>query len=511
MPSGVGCEGPDMASETSPAGEAADGDDAGVGNDAGAGGDPEATADSETAPDPADHPLPPGPDGYPLVGSAPRFLRDPFAFYDRLAEYGDVVRWRLPGVTFTTLLHPDHVEQVLVADHDRYERDLVGDFDFAFAPDGLLQSDGDQWLRQRRTMQPAFTVERIQSYADAMAGYAERTADRWSDGEEVALNRAFSNLTLRILAKALFDVEVDPSAEDAVIPRAARAVDDRTDATSLTTFLPQWLPTPSNRRYERALAAYRERADELIAERRAAGADGDDLLSLLLTATGPDGAGLSAAEVRDNLLTFTFAGHETTSLGLTYAVLLLSTHDDAAARLRAEVESVVGDGTPTAGDAFQLEFTERVVREALRLHPPAHILVRRATEESVVGGYRVPEGTVLTLPQFHLHTDGRFWDDPESFRPDRWAAETGGDEAGGGSGGADRADERPEYAYFPFGGGPRHCIGMRFAMLEMKLVVAVLARAFEFELLSDPDPAIGAGATHRPKQDVRVRLHERSG
>ncbi len=440
-------------------------------------------------------PLPPGPSGDPVVGSLRPFLRDPFSFYDDLAEFGDVVRWQLPGRRFTTLFHPDHVERVLVAESDRFERNVAGDFRVDFAPEGLLLNRGEQWRTQRTLMQPAFTMDRIRSYANPMVEYADRTARRWDDGQEVALNRDFSNLTLRILTKTLFDLEVGADGDDEAVVAAARAINERVDVSRLTSFLPTWVPTPTNRRYRNALADYRDRADELIEERRHDGAGGEDLLSILLRAEGPDGATLSEEEIRDNLMTFTFAGHETTSLGLTYAFLLLSQHDDVLDRLRREHEEVLGDESPSFDHVPALEYTEAVVSESMRLHPPAHIITRRAKEDAVVDGYRIPEGTIVTLPQFRIHVDDRFYDDPDAFRPERWL---------------DGSDaERPEYAYFPFGAGPRHCIGMRFAMLEMQLVVAVLARRFDFELLSDPDPDVTAGGTHRPVEDVRVRLHDR--
>jgi cytochrome P450 len=216
-------------------------------------------------------------------------------------------------------------------------------------------------------------------------------------------------------------------------------------------------------------------------------------LPSVLHTEGADGDTLSEAEVRDNLLTFMFAGHETSSLGLTYTFMLLAQHEAVGERLRREHETVLGGETPTFEHLQQLTYTEKVIKETMRLHPPSHLLIRRATADVIIGGYRIPEGTLLMLPQFWLHTDKRFYDAPDEFKPDRWTDAF--------------EDELPTYAYFPF--GARHCIGMRFAMIEMKLIVAVLAQQFTFDLLSDPDPEISAGAAHRPKEDVRVRVHRR--
>jgi len=486
-------------------------------------GGPTATSESAAAP------LPPGPDGYPLVGNAPAFLRDPFGFYDRLHEYGDVVRWGFPGFPYTTVFHPDHVEQVLVEDHDRFDRNLFENFSIDFAPEGLFFTEGEQWRRQRRLLQSAFTMDRIEGYADAMAATAARTAAAWNDGQVVHLDDAFGDLTLSILARTLFDVDLDPTGEDAAITRAAAAINRRGDPTNLGTFLPTWLPTPGNRRYRHALSDFRGRVDDLVARRRRGEGDerdADDLLSLLLAAGDDEDATLSDAEIRDNLVTFLFAGHETTALGLTYAVLLLASHEEQAARLRAELDAELDGDRPGLEDLDSLTYTDQVISEALRLHPPAHLLIRRATADTTIGGYRVPAGTFVTLPQFYVHTDERWWDDPEAFRPDRFAdgaadgpveppadshtdspADRPSDNPSDSH--ADSQPDRPEYAYFPFGGGPRHCIGMRFARLELRLVLAELARSFEFELLSDPDPAISSGITHRPKDPVRVRVHRR--
>jgi cytochrome P450 len=442
---------------------------------------------------PSEAPLPPGPEGLSLLGNTLQLVRDPFAFWDVLAEHGDVVRYDAAGWSFTGILHPDHVERVLVEEPDTFERYLFADRRLDFAPEGLLYTDGEQWRNQRRLMQPAFTMDRIKSYATTMREQIEGMASKWDDGEEVALNQEFSTLTLRILSKALFDVDVDPDAEDEAITGGAREINRRSDASNLSSFLPGWLPTPGNLRYKRAMADYRERVDELIDDRRATDPKGDDLLSILLGAG--DGDGLSEREIRDNLITFMFAGHETTSLGLTYTCMLLAQHDDVREKLQAELETVLDGESVDFEHVPRLDYTDRVITEAMRLYPPAYIMFRRATEDAVIGGYNIPAGTVLTLPQFRIHHDERFYDDPETFDPDRWTDEMEAD--------------LPEYAYFPFGGGPRHCIGMRFAMLELKLVVATLAQRFDLELVSNPDPEFIPGATLQPADDVRVRIQNR--
>ncbi|WP_252699170.1 cytochrome P450 [Natronosalvus vescus] len=443
--------------------------------------------------------VPPGPDGLPIVGNTHSIIREPFAFLDELHGYGDVVRYRILGNTVTALFHPDYVQRVLVEEPETFERYLFADQGFDFAPEGILFTQGEQWRTQRQLMQPAFTVDRIRSYTDTMARYAEQTADSWETGDEIVLNRAFSRLTLRILTNALFDLDLEPGESDAVT-RAAQLINEQSNSRSVAGFLPEWVPTPGNRRYHRTLEAYRDRVDTLIEERRAdaAGTEepGDDLLSVLVHHAESNGGALTEREIQDNLITFTFAGHETTSLVLTYAFYLLTQHDDVRRRLEAEQQAVLGGATPTFEDVTRLEVTDRVLQETMRLYPPAYIIFRKPTRDVTIGGYDVPEGTVLSLPQYRIHRDERFYDEPEAFRPDRWREEC--------------VNDRPEYAYFPFGGGARHCIGMRFAMLELKVVLTTLLQRFDLELVSDPDLALSPGATLQPADDVHVRLTERT-
>jgi len=436
---------------------------------------------------------PPGPDGLPVLGNALPLVRDPRAFYEELSTYGDVVSYRVPRLDFCTVLHPDLIERVLVTDHARYEKWGFEELGGEFAPDGLLMTDGEQWRRQRTAIQNAFTLDRVRAHGATMARRAEALVADWDEGEDVALNRAFSKLTLDVLTRSLFDLELD--GEDGIVTRFAGAVNDMGSLDGVSTFLPMWVPTPENRRYNRVLAAFRAFVEDLIEERRGRADEYDDLLSLFLTAEDDDGDMMSETEVRDQMVTFLFAGHETTSLALTYTVLELAKHDDVCERLDAEHEAVLGGEAPGLADLGDLTYTERVVRESLRLYPPAFILFRKASEDVELGGFRIPEGTRVTLPQFHVHTDDRWYDDPEQFDPGRWTD--------------DREASRPEYAYFPFGGGPRHCIGMRFAMLELKTVLPTVTQSVEFELVSDPDPELEMATTLRPAEDVRVRVSKR--
>jgi cytochrome P450 len=451
---------------------------------------------------------PPGPDGWPLLGNTVGFVRDSFGFYDRLAGYGDVVSYSVAGQPFCTVLHPEYVRQVLVTDAERYGTWRAEEFGTDFASEGVLMTDGEQWRRQRKALQPAFTLDRVRTYAEPMVSFTADRVERWAEGERIALNDDLSELTLRILAKSLFDIDV--AERGRVVTEAATALNDRADTRNLSAYLPTWIPTPANRRYEKRTSGFEDLVEELLAERRADDdPEREDLLSLLLAVAagergddgrgddrrGENGTGMSDREIRDQLITFLFAGHETTSLALTYAFLCLARRPEKRAVLRAELDSVLDGRDPSIADLPRLSYTEKVLKEALRLYPPAYVIFRQANERVELGGYEIPAGTRLTLPQFAIQTDERFFEKPEEFRPERW---TPGFEA-----------DLPDYAYFPFGGGPRHCIGMRFAMLELRLVLATIVRRADLELVSDPDPDLRMSATLTPRTDVEARVRKR--
>ena len=451
----------------------------------------------------ADAVEPPRLGGWPLIGNTVAFVRDPFGFYDRLESQGDAVRYSVAGSEFCTFFDPAYAEEILVERNEQFRKaDLFRDAASGFAERGLLLTEGGVWRDQRVRMQPAFTPDRIQSYADAMVTYAERMADEFEDGDVVDVDDAMSELTLKILAKSLFDIDVEGRREP--IREATAALNERGDATGASAFLPDWVPTPENRRFERAMADFEATVDELVAERRDGGGSGgtggagtddrDDLLALLLDAEGPDGTTMSEDVVRDQMVTFLFAGHETTSLALTYAWHLLARNPEKREKLRAELDDVLGDERATMADLPSLTYTEKVVEESLRLYPPAYVLFREPIEDVRVGPYRVRGGTTLTIPIFTLHRDGRFYDDPDAFRPERWTD--------------DFEDELPDCAYFPFGRGPRHCIGMRFALTELKLVLATLARRVAFEPTYDGDPDLAMSATLRPETEMRMRVRK---
>jgi cytochrome P450 len=390
------------------------------------------------------------------------------------------------------VLHPDQIEQVLVEKFDQYRKpDNAGGVDIL--ADGLLLTDGERWQRQRSQLQPLFYRERVETYAETMGAYAAAAADEWCAADApVDIADATAEYTLRVLGKTLFGIQTDDRRE--AVQAGARAIRERSSDAPGAVTLPEWLPTPSNRRYRRGISQLESVISGILDEQDSA-ADGDDLLSLLRTATGPDGP--NEDEIRSQLATFLFAGHETSATALTWALYEIGRRPDVAQRLTAEVDEVVTGEYATLADLPALEYTDRVLRETLRRYPPAAAIFRETEADVTLGGYRLPAETFVVIPQFHVHTDEQWWDEPYRFDPSRWES-------------TEKTDsDRPEYAYFPFGGGPRHCIGMRFADLELKIALATFVHRCRVD--HDVDEVdINVGSTVRPATEIGARISRRS-
>jgi cytochrome P450 len=446
--------------------------------------------------------LPPGPRGAPLVGSALDLRRDVLGTYERARRaYGDVVRFVVgpPGLraTLYAVFHPDAVRRVLAGEADGYRKDnrFYEELRWALC-DGLLNSQDERWLRQRRFIQPLFTRRRIAGYAQSMADEATDLVDRWqpwaADGKAVDLHSEMSRLTLRVVGRLLFGSDVERA-----VPVVAEAFPILGEYARARAFaparLPRGWPTPSNRRALRAQRAVYGVCDELIAQRRAAPGSGDDLLSLLVDARD-DGEQLDDAEIRDQVLIFLLAGHDTTALAVTFALHLLGRHPDAARRLRDEIDDVLGDRTPTAEDFDALAYTSMVLKEAMRLYPPAWGLGRRTVAGDRIDGCDIPPGADVAVSAWVTHRHPGFWEDPERFDPERFAPE--------------REAERHRHAYFPFGAGPRACIGQYFSMLEAVIALAVIAQHYELVSLTQSVP-LAPRITLHPAAPVPCRLAAR--
>jgi cytochrome P450 len=384
-------------------------------------------------------------------------------------EHGDLVLFEAgpPALRsrITAIFHPDAVRHVMATEADRYRKDnrFYREIRWALG-DGLLNSQDERWKRQRRFIQPLFTRKRIAGYADAMGAEAEELSDRWRGADTtIDLHAEMSRVTLRVVGRLLFGADVERAVPVVAYAFPVLGEYGRRRAYSPLP-LPRGWPTPSNRRAAHAQAAVYAVCDELIAERRAADAPGDDLIGLLIAARDGDEA-LDDAEIRDQVLIFLLAGHDTTAIALTFALHLLGHHHDAQERVREEVAAVAGDRTPVAADVEKLTYTTMVLKEAMRLYPPAWAVGRKVGEPDEIGGHTVV-GDVMVSP-WVTHRYPGFWDDPLRFDPERFtpAAEA----------------ERHRHVYFPFGAGPRACIGQYFSMLEAAILLAVIVRDHQLE------------------------------
>jgi cytochrome P450 len=460
----------------------------------------------------------PGPHGGQVAAVLASLARDPLDGYVRLvARYGDTVRFPYsPGSGFYLLSRPEHAEHVLAANQDNYVKAFTYRPLRALIGDGLLTSEGDHWRRHRRLVQPLFSRQHVTSYGPAMADAARRLTDRWEsfpDGTVISVAGQMSAVTLEIVGRALFGSDLSGDAGP-----MGRAMAAGQRVATLATFVPlSWGP-----RSTRALKAVARRVGRtpegiegvvgrIVSGRRAAvrgsGRHADDalagdLLGVLLAARAPDGSPLTDSEICDEVATFLLAGHETTANSMSWALALLSAYPSARQQLEAEVDAVLGDRDPEAGDADKLPWTRAVVAEAMRLYPPAWTIERNALADDEVAGTAVPAGSLVAIPPYLIHRHPEFWPDPAGFDPRRFLAD-GGAVPGG-------AHPRHRYAYIPFGGGRRACVGSSFAELETVLVLAAIARRYRLELTVRGIPAPIANVTLRPGRGLPMRLLRRT-
>ncbi|WP_082230500.1 cytochrome P450 [Haloprofundus marisrubri] len=447
------------------------------------------TSELQHAPDE----LPPGPNGLPVVGSAIDAIRGGLTFSERMArEYGDVVHWEDPTGHVYQLNHPEDIERVLVHNNQNYEK---GDeFQKILGPltgNGILNSEGEEWRRNRRLVQPSFHPERIQVYSGMMTDLTGSMLDGWEDGETFSIHEEMMELTLRIVTKALFGVDIDEYVDE-----VETAIDGFLAATSSlpNLLLPEDVPLPSRRRMTNARETLDRVVDDIVQQKKRNPGE-HDVVSMLLAARDDDGEPLSEKQIRDEAITLLAAGHETTAVSMTYTAFLLSQHPRVERKLTAELDEVLGGDRPTMADLPELTYTEQIVKESMRLYPPVPQIVRESVDADVLGGYHIPPQSKIMLNQWVVHRDARWYDDPLAFDPERWTS------------GFERS--LPRLAYFPFAAGPRRCIGDRFAMLEARLILAMLYQNSHLELVSDRNIEVVPTVTLRPKEDIIVTAHER--
>jgi cytochrome P450 len=409
-------------------------------------------------------------------------------------QHGDIFRWRTLHFFVVFVNHPDLVEKVLVSESRNYMKGRGLQANRELFGNGLLTSEGDSWLRQRRLMQPAFHRERIAAYAGTMIEQGRLLAESWRDGETRDVHADLMRATLNIAATTLFGTSIS----DAEATRISAALNTlfRVNSSPRRLFpLLRALPTQANRSYSRAVRQLDEVVYAIIARRRAELRESVDLLSMLLKARDEDGGRMSDLQLRDESITLLLAGHETTALALTWTLYLLAQNPEAAAHLAAELDAALAGRLPTLDDVPCLAYTAKVLKESMRLYPPAWGVVRMCPAKCTLAGYRIPKSASVIVSQWVMHRDPRYFTEPTRFDPTRWT----------------EAFERdlPRFAYFPFGGGSRICIGAAFATMEATLMLAVLAQRFRFHVDPTCEVIPRPSITLRPKNGLRLRLEAR--
>ncbi len=432
--------------------------------------------------------VPPGPRGLPVLGSLPAFTRDQLGFVRKVASYGDVTLVHLAGLPFYMLSNPEHIREVFENRKD-FRKGNIGPERRLLLGKGLATAEGDFWLKQRHISQPAFHRERIFAYGRIMSGICQRRIADWPTGEVVDLHAMLMRMALESVAKVLFNANVETDA--AQVGRSMEWVMHffGTNANFIYRLLPRWFQTPARRRFRREVAELDRIIHTFIAERRASGEDPGDLLSMLMSVRYEDGTGMSDQQIRDEVMTLFLAGHETTALSLSFSFALLAQHPQVEAKLVEEIHTVLGDKAPAVEDIPRLPYAEKVIKEAMRVYPPAWILARQTVREVEIGGYRIPAKAFVSMSEWVTHHDPRWFPEPERFLPERWTEEF--------------EKNLPKHAYFPFGAGPRGCIGRPLAMMEATLFLTTIMQRYEFRLAPGyrviPEPSLSL----RPKGGVR--------
>ena len=428
--------------------------------------------------------------GNPVLGPLRDLHRDLFGTFARMAKEGDAIRFRVLHQRLTLLTHPDHFRHVLVDKVRNYRKTTRGYHMMRkMLRNGLLTSEGAYWQRQRRLAQPAFHRHRIAAFGDTMVRIAAETRARWSDGGVTDIAHEMMETTLRIVTLTL--MSRDSAGQTDEVGRALeQGLGHITRRTQVPWSMPEWVPTPANRRFRDACATLDRIVEGIVAERRMTGPQvgREDLLDMLLAARDEDsGEGMTDEQLRDEILTIMLAGHETTAMSLTWTLHLLAQHPEIEAKLLDEIDSVLGGRTATMADLPALAYADRVVQESMRLYPPAWILARRAEEDDDIDGVRIGKGEWVFLSPWVTQRRADFWPDPERFDPDRFLPE--------------RVAARHRYAWTPFSAGQRKCIGDQFALMEARLILVTLLQHWRFR------PAPG----HTVQQEALLTLRPRGG
>ncbi|PSP31659.1 cytochrome P450 [Halobacteriales archaeon QH_10_67_22] len=443
---------------------------------------------------------PPGPKGEPLFGASRQYSRDPFDFIETLeSAYGDVAHFDMGPMETYMLTDPADIERVLVSEADvfrkpDFQNDALGDL----LGDGLLLGEGETWKQQRQLANPAFSMARLGGMADRVTDHAEAMVDDWAAGDRIDAESEMARVTLNVILDLMLGVEL-PAEKIDVIEEQLEPLGQRFEPDPLRFAMPEWVPMPGDQEFETAVSRLEDVLDDIVAARR--GTVGDavtddgpmDFLSVLIRAR--DRGEQSDQQLRDEMMTMLLAGHDTTALTLTYTWYLLSEHPAAEHRVQREVDDIVGDDRPGMEHVREFEYLEWVINESMRLYPPVFTVFREPTEAVELGGYDVPDGSTLMIPQWGVHRSERYWDDPETFDPERFSPE--------------RRADRPRFAFFPFGGGPRHCIGKHLSLLEAKIIVATVVSEYELDFEGESPLELLPSLTMHPRQEMTMTVRER--
>ena len=450
-------------------------------------------------------PAPPGPLGTSPVAFLRAFRRDRMRlFLDAQRRFGDIVRFRVGPKWLYLVLDPEAVQRVLQENHRNYDKRSAGYGKLKLAlGDGLLTSEGEFWRRQRRIVQPAFHRDRLHQFGAVMTQATLAMLERWREPaqqrEPVDVAAEMMRLTLEIIGTTMFSTNLgsDSRRLGELMTTAIEYINERITTWTAAFDFPEKLPTVKNRRFRQALRAGNQMVREVIEARRRSGTDHGDLLSMLMQMRDEEtGEWMTDQQLRDEIITIFAAGHETTANALAWCWYLLSRNPAVGRKLREELDRVLGGRVPTADDLPRLTYTAMVVKETMRLYPPAWVISRNAVGDDVLGGFHIAAGSVVLVSPYVTHRHLRFWENPEGFDPERFVG--------------DRLAALPRYVYFPFGGGPRMCIGTGFAMMEAQLILATVAQRHELHLLPgesvEPEPLV----TLRPRHGVMALVQARS-
>ena len=444
--------------------------------------------------------FPPGP---PAVGGSAvqqylhyrQFLADPLGFVTRrIAEYGDVVHWMVGGAHEYLIANPEMIREILVrqasifikgANYTSEKGGLA-----RFMGQGLVTSNGDVWRRQRRLVAPAFHTQRISAYADTMVNYAVERMGTWHDGARLDVDEEMMLLTLMIVGRTLFDADASTT-----VNQVKKAVAVVQKASNTATLLPHWVPTPLRIRSHYANETLNKIVYQFIHQRRMSGEDAGDLLSMLLLSEDEDGSRMTDKQVRDEAVTLFLAGHETTANALNWTWWLLAQYPQVEARLHEELDGVLSGRPPALEDLRRLPYTEMVIKESMRLMPPVWSIGRVASQDTEVLGYAFPKKTRVNILIYCVHRHPDIWERPDEFIPERWGEES--------------IKDMPRYAYMPFGGGPRICIGSSFATMEANLLLATIAQGYRMRLIEGVEVVPQPFITMFPRDGLPMRLEAR--